>query len=172
MHRVLFALLSILVMEAHNVHAGDFLLHDVPDAKIVGKTRLSYMVWDVYDVSLYAPQAHWKPNRPFALKFKYLRNITGKKIADRSVKEMRAQGYGDEVTLASWYTQMKNIFPNVHKGTELTGVYTENAETVFFAQGAEIGRIKDPQFGAAFFNIWLGDKTTVPKIRQQLLGAR
>ena len=41
---------------------------------------------------------------------------------------------------------------------------------VFYKDNTEIGRIKDPAFSVAFFNIWLGDKTSAPELRRKLLG--
>lgn len=142
----------------------------VPQAEKVGNGRLSVMFWDVYDASLYAPYGAWNMRKPFALRLSYLRDIPGKKIADRSVEEMRDQGFIDEVKLADWHAQMIKIFPNVDENTSITGVFTDKNETVFFKNGEEIGRIVDPQFGKHFFDIWLGEKTTAPDLRQKLLG--
>jgi hypothetical protein len=151
-------------------YATEQITQYVPQAEKVGHGRLSVMLWDVYDASLYAPQGQWDKEKPFALHLSYLRDIPGKKIADRSVEEIRNQGFRDEVRLADWHAQMVKIFPDVNENTSLTGVYTEKKETVFFDGNKEIGRIKDPQFGQYFFDIWLGEKTTAPDLRQKLLG--
>ena len=152
-------------------YALDYIKEFVPQAEKVGQGRLTYMFWDVYDAALYAPQGTWQEGKPFALQLSYLREIQGKKIADRSVEEMRNQGFKDEVKLATWHTQMKNIFPDVDNGVILTGVYTNTREAVFYLGDTEIGRINDPEFSKAFFNIWLGEKTGAPDLRRKLLGA-
>jgi hypothetical protein len=46
----------------------------------------------------------------------------------------------------------------------------QDGVTIFFRDGAEIGRISDPDFGRAFFNIWLSQRTSAPELRAQLLG--
>lgn len=143
----------------------------VPSAQKVGQGRLTYMFWDVYDATLYAPEGTWEEDKPFALQLSYLRNLHGKKIADRSIHEMREQGIDDEVKLATWHAQMKSIFPDVNEGSALTGIYTKNGVTIFYLGDREIGKIKDPEFGHAFFDIWLSEKTTAPDLRQKLLGA-
>jgi hypothetical protein len=150
----------------------DHIRIHVAEAKEVGEGRLSYLLWDVYDAVLYAPQGFWKEGHPFALQLSYLRQISGDKIADRSVEEMRNQGISDVVKLATWHTQMKNIFPDVDEGVSLTGVYTEAGETVFYRDNTEIGRINDPEFSKAFFGIWLDEKTSAPDLRRKLLGDR
>lgn len=142
----------------------------IPDAKPVGQGKLSVMIWDIYDATLYAPQGIWQKSGPLALKLNYLRSIDGNKIADRSAEEIRDQGFKDEVKLAAWHTQMKKIFPDVENGTSITGILTASGETIFLKDGLEIGRIKDPEFGKTFFDIWLSEKTSAPDLRQDLLG--
>jgi hypothetical protein len=162
----ILAILSITPTYALN-YIDDF----VPDAQKVGQGRLTYLFWDIYDVTLYATQGTWINYKPFALQLSYLRPFEGKRLADRSAKEIRSQGFNDEVKLAIWHAQMRKIFPDVDQGVSLTGVYTETGGTIFYRDDIEIGRINDPEFSRAFFGIWLGEKTSVPDLRRKLLGA-
>lgn len=143
----------------------------VPAAEKVGEGRMSVMLWDVYDAALYAPEGIWEAEKPFALRLSYLRSLVGKKIADRSIEEIRDQGFNDEVKLATWHGQLRNIFPDVDEGIVLTGVKTKSGATVFYKDDMEIGSINDPEFSEAFFNIWLSEKTSAPGLRRMLLGA-
>lgn len=140
------------------------------DAQKVGEGRLTYLLWDVYDARLYAPDGQWDENEPFALTLHYLRSLKGEAIADRSVEEMRKQGFEDEVKLAAWHSQMRNIFPDVENGTELTGLYTPGEPTRFYQNGKLMGAVQDAEFGQWFFDIWLSEQTTEPELRIQLLG--
>ena len=151
------------------VYANDYIKPHVPNLSEVGEGRLTYLFWDVYDAELLAPNGEWKAEGPYALRLSYLRNIEGEKIADRSIEEMRDQGNKNEVQLAGWHTQMNKIFPDVQDGTTLSGICTKQQETIFFEDGKEIGRIKDPEFTRAFFNIWLSEKTSAPDLREKLL---
>ena len=162
---------ALSVLGITPAYALDHIRSYVPEAEKVGHGRLTYLFWDVYDATLYAPQGTWENSQPFALQLAYLREIEGKKIADRSVEEMRALGLTDEVKLATWHAQMRSIFPNVGEGTILTGVYTREGETVFYMDDKKIGSIKDDEFSRAFFNIWLDEKTSSPDLRRKLLGA-
>ena len=148
----------------------DHVRSHVPEAKTVGKGRMSVMLWDVYDAALYAPEGQWQEGQPFALQLSYLRPLSGKKIADRSIEEMRDQGFDDEIKLAAWHSQMRSIFPDVDNGMALTGVYTRAGESIFYLDSKEIGRIKDIDFSRAFFDIWLSDRTNAPTLRRKLLG--
>ena len=147
-----------------------YIQEKIPSAAFVGQGRMSYMLWDLYDAALYAPQGQWQEGKPLALSLTYLRDLNGRKIADKSVEEMRTQGFKDEVRLAEWHNQMTGIFPDVVEGTTLTGILGFNGETVFYQDGYEIGHIVDPEFGRRFFAIWLNEDTSAPELRSELLG--
>lgn len=142
----------------------------IPTAAMVGQGMLSYAFWDIYTATLYAPDGVWNAAKPFALSLEYYRSINSKDIADRSVQEMRKQGFSNEVTLAAWNAQMKTIFPNVKKGTQLTAIYQPAQETIFYNGITPIGVIKGDEFGQWFFAIWLAEKTSEPTLRRALLG--
>ena len=142
----------------------------VADAQEIGAGRMKFLMWDVFDATLYAPNGAWAADKPFALKLSYLRALEGNKIADKSIEEMRGQGFNDAAKLDKWQQQMRDIFPDVKKGSTITGVRLNDGGTVFYEDASEIGRIHDAAFTTAFFDIWLGDKTSGPELRQKLLG--
>ena len=142
----------------------------LPSAELVGQARMEYLFWDVYDAELYAPDGVWSENQPFALSLQYLLELDGEAIASRSVSEMRAQGFDDEAILARWYKAMREIFPDVDETTRITGIMDRNQHTRFYRNGSLIGEIDEPLFGEWFFNIWLSEKTSEPKMRERLLG--
>lgn len=178
MRAKLLVLLGILLCQPFNSYANNEDAHSadqsalasVPDAAEVGRGVLTYAFWDVYEATLYAPAGKWDAAQPFALSIEYYRALNGKAIADRSVQEMRKQGFSDEVTLAAWHTQMKAIFPDVSAGTVLTAVYEPGKQTRFYDHSKAIGTVKGDDFGKWFFGIWLAEKTSEPKLRRALLG--
>lgn len=145
------------------------LSEHIPHPEKVGEGSLTYLFWHVYDASLYASGGDWQSEPPFALSLTYQRALEGKKIADRSIEEMRRQGINDELKMASWHRQLSQILPDVDEGTVLTGVYTSDKTTVFYQSGTKLGEIADPDFGKHFFAIWLDETTSAPKLRKQLL---
>lgn len=150
--------------------SAETIMRLIPDAKMVGQGRLSVAFWDVYDASLYAPQGKLTETGPHALSIRYMREIEGKDIADRSVQEIRDQGFSDEIRLAAWNAQMKAIFPDVRDGTMLSAVFIPGQKTVFYEGEKQIGVIKDAEFTRLFSDIWLGEKTSEPTLRRKLLG--
>ncbi len=143
----------------------------VPAAELVGKGRMTYLGFKVFDAELFAPNGVYSSSSPFALKLTYLRNVKGKAIAESSVKEMKRQGGVPAARLASWEKQMSAIFPNVSRGQSITGVKTAGGSTVFYLGGSKIGTINDPEFSNRFFAIWLGNNTRNPGLRARLVGA-
>ncbi len=163
-------LVSALAMVfAASAHAED-PLDIVPAAKKVGSGRMVYFLMPIFDATLYAPYGHYSPDKPFALSLTYLRSLNGSDIAHSGVDEMRSQGV-DDATLAAWGKQMVAIFPDVTAGACITGVRDANGAAAFYQSGKVLGRVDDPAFASHFFAIWLGDKTSQPALRKQLLGA-
>lgn len=150
--------------------AADAVIQQIPNANKVGEGRLSIVFWDVYDATLYAPNGEWNPEEPHALSIRYFREIEGADIAERSIEEMRKQGFSDERLLADWHKQMLAIFPDVKDGTELTALFTHQKTTDFYHNGKRIGSVNAPLFGKHFFDIWLSEKTSEPSLRKALLG--
>ncbi len=171
MQRKIFLFFSALLFCAQTVFASPEILSLLPGASVVGRGILSYLFWDVYEATLYAPNGRWDPNRPFFLEIKYYRPIKGLDIADRSIEEMEKQGFKNRRDLSQWRTQMKNIFPDVKEGSVLTAVYVpEKNETIFYSKTQMLGYIEGDKFSKAFFGIWLDKKTSQPTLRKSLLG--
>lgn len=162
--------LAIMFPAVPHASSNVISLH-VPKAQKVGTGRLSFLFWDIYDATLYAPNALWQQSTPYALSISYLRGIDGKVIADSSRDEMLALGFSDEGKLEKWHRQMATIFPNVEKGTTLVGVRDESGQTIFYLNDALIGIITDTDFANWFFGIWLNEKTPKPRLRKRLLGS-
>lgn len=140
----------------------------IPDASVVGEARFTYYFWDVYDAVLYAPEGKWPAER-FALRLTYLRDFEGKEIAERSIKEMKAQGLENEEKISAWLKAMNDIFPDINEDEHLLGVVGDNGEALFYQQDSLLGKVEDPEFTRWFFNIWVGEKTTEPDFRDKLI---
>lgn len=168
-HKLLLCV-NIFLFYAHSALATEAIFTKVPHASVVGRGVLTYVIWDVYTATLYAPYGRWDLAQPYALSLEYYRDIDGKDIADRSVQEMRKEGFTNEVKLATWNAQLKTIFPDVKDGSVLSAIYLPGKETVFYSGDNAIGAIKGDEFGRYFFGIWLSEKTSAPELRRALLG--
>ena len=168
----LVLLLPAGLLQANLVPIPNAVQEQMPQARLVGAAPYRYLLWDVYDIALYAPRGDYRDDGWFALAIAYKRDFTGKAIADRSTGLMRELGCGDEYRLAGWNGLMKELFPDVAPGVVLTGVHQPNGESWFYRDGELLGKVRDPQFGRCFFHIWLGEKTPEPSLRAALLGQR
>ncbi len=140
--------------------------------ELVGEARMQALFWNIYDAQLYAPDGTWSGEGSYALSLTYLRDLEGRQIAERSIQEIRGQGFADERTLARWYELLVAIIPDVRDQDEIVGVADDDAHTRFYLDGELIGEIPEPAFTRAFFSIWLGEKSSQPRLRDQLLGIR
>lgn len=171
MQRTIFAFLMLLFSTQGFASASDLVYQFIENPKQVGKTsRMTYLFWDVYDASLYAPQGAYSQDQPFVLALHYLRALDGKEIAKRSLKEMEKQGFSDSSQGEQWLTKMVKIFPDVSEGTVLYGLRTPEGYTQFYEDNKLIGEVRDSEFTTWFFNIWLSEKTSEPAMRKELLG--
>lgn len=170
LHHILFVLLALLSpVDLVSAEPPPEVKEKIPDARLVGDSKVTMLFFELYDVSLFAPEGVFSWDRGYSIHLRYHRPIEGKVIARASVEEMRRQGVS-EVKLAAWYEQLKEIFPDVSPGTELSGIFEPNGVTCFYRNDQMIGKILDPDFARPFSSIWLGENTRKPRVREQLLG--
>lgn len=171
----IFSAFFIMVLIGTNISMADDdipseVRQHVPDASLVGEGMFTFYFWDVYRASLYAPNRNYDEAKPFALRLIYQRELEGKKIAQRSIDEMKKQGSLAKDVAETWLSKMESIFPDVTDGDVLTGIAISKEETQFYFNGEYVDAVQDSDFTSRFFDIWLGDKTSEPKFRKQLLG--
>lgn len=147
----------------------------LPDAAPMGSGAYRWFGLKLYDVRLWAERKiaadNWSTT-PFALELVYARTLYGERIAKASIDEIRQLGIGKPAQQAEWLAAMTRVFPDVAEGTQLIGVYAPGKATQFLRDGQVVGEIADPEFGKAFFAIWLHPKTSAPKLRAVLLGQK
>jgi hypothetical protein len=143
----------------------------IDDPRLIGNATHEVVFWEIYELSLYAEDQPFSGSPPYALEIEYKQGFTADIIADKSIALIREQEYSNEMRLAEWHSQLMDIFPDVSKGTVLTGIYTDDKQTAFYCDGEYVGKIKDPEFGQYFFNIWLGEDSTEPRLRRELIGS-
>lgn len=162
-------LICALTASANNLPAP--ITRDVSGLSVRGEAVMRFFGMKVYDVRLWTQMRPFTYADPFAIELMYDMALKGKDIADRSVKEMRAQGYNDEAKLRRWGDEMTKIFPDIQQGDTLIGVSIPGTEARFYNREKLIASVPDPEFAKAFFDIWLSEKSSEPKLRLKLLGA-
>lgn len=132
-----------------------------------GSGRLNFWGFHVYDATLY--RGINKDSQEFALDIQYQKSFSGASIANRAADEMQKIGVPEAKAMA-WGKELATVLPNIESGQTLTGVYSPQQGTTLFYDGKKIAQIPGADFSKAFFGIWLDSKTSVPKLRAELLG--
>jgi len=144
----------------------------LPQARLVGKGRLSVWGFQVYDARLWANpgfQAGNFTNQPLALELSYLRSFDSQAVAERSISEMRRSAPVSDELAEKWATAMTRVLPSVKKGDRLMGVHRPGVGVSFWMNGKPTGEIRDAEFARLFFGIWLAPSTSEPGLRTALL---
>ena len=169
MIKILLTLATSILLLTSNGFARDLTFIDglLNPAKLQGSGRFNWWGFHIYDASFYRAGTPSSPE--FALDIRYQKSFSGVSIANSSAEEMKKMGVPDAlVTL--WGKELAKVFPNIESGQTLTAVYVPKQGTIFYHDGKRIALIPGVEFSKAFFGIWLDPKTSVPKLRSELLG--
>jgi hypothetical protein len=144
----------------------------LPQSRLVGKSRLTFWGFQVYDARLWVLpgfKADKLGVQPFALELSYLRSFDNLDIAARSITEMRRSAPISDAQAQAWIDNMVRVIPDVKAGDRVTGVHRPGVGVQFLVNGKPAGDILDAEFARLFFGIWLSPKTSQPAMRQALL---
>ncbi len=137
----------------------------------VGEGSLRWFGFRVYRAALWTPAGQsWQGSGEFALIIEYQRDITAQRLVEASVTEMRRLTLADDTRISAWRPLLEQAFPDVVAGDVITGVMKANREVRFYHGNTLTAHVSDPEFGEAFFGIWLDAETREPGLRAQLLG--
>jgi hypothetical protein len=144
----------------------------LPQAQLVGKGRLTFWGFQVYDARLWANPG-FKPEGfgtdALALELSYLRGFDGQAVAERSIAEMRRSATISDEQAEKWMAAMVKVLPDVKKGDRVMGVHRPGVGVAFWMNGQPTGDIRDAQFARLFFGIWLAPNTSEPGLRSALM---
>ena len=155
-------LLAILLLFCHVSVASDM--------KLIGEGTLTVLFFKVYDVRLLADSKPFSWKNKFQLEFEYKRSITKERIIDSSIKELKRQQNVTEHNLEEWTTYLEEVIQPLQEGIKATIKWNPQGTITFQNEGAKSVTIKDESFARSYINIWLGEETSQPKLRSQLLG--
>lgn len=144
----------------------------LPGYRLIGKQRLTYWGFQVYDARLWALPGFKRDNitgQPFALELAYLRDFDALDVAERSITEMRRSATISEAQAKTWIAEMMRVYPDFKRGDRVTGINRPGVGAAYLVNGKSTGEIRDAEFARLFFGIWLSPKTSEPKLRSALL---
>ena len=138
--------------------------------KLIGEGTLKVLMWEVYDLRLYTDGTAFSWQDKFMLEFDYSRELKKESVIDASLKEFKLQPNVTDKDIEAWRVYLEQVIQSVQKGTKASIMWVPEGQIVFNYEGSAPSTIENEDFARAFFNIWLGEKTSRPKLRSQLLG--
>ncbi|MES2627163.1 MAG: DUF2878 family protein [Pseudomonadota bacterium] len=134
----------------------------------LGHATYRYLLMDIYDAQLSAQtdEFTFPQTVPFELRLTYKRSFSKEAIVTETLKQWRLQGIEPS---AAWITNLESIIPDVLAGDSLSLSVDAGYSSSFSHNDTPLGTVSDPEFSKAFAGIWLDEKTTHTKFRQQLL---
>jgi hypothetical protein len=147
--------------------------NEIGNARLAGQGSFRWFGFKIYDAQFWVGDRGYRQNDPesakFALHLTYARDLYGKRIARSSIDEISKQGFGTSEQHEVWLNRMEALFPDVHEGTQISGVYLPGLGARFYLNGDLLGEIADLEFARAFFAIWLDPRTSASSLRTSLL---
>ncbi len=148
---------------------------ELPGARLIGASRLRYYGFHVYDIRLWSDSARATAapaDTALALELVYARSLRGRQIAERTLEEMRGIGPIDAAQAEAWAAWLNKVLPDVSEGDRITGIQRPGQGTRLFVNGRLVGELRDADFTKLFFAVWLSERTSQPRLRQDLLSGR
>lgn len=142
----------------------------IPHLPLRGQGSYKWFFLPIYDAKLWADKGDNLYLKPLLLELKYRRSLKGKDIVDQSIKELVNSGTSqNELDLVK--LKLLEIFPDVKAGDAIQADYAPEVGVIFFLNSTkELGRLSDLSLSKKFLDIWLGEKTSAPELRNELLG--
>lgn len=158
----------LLAKTANNLN--DFLSEN--NLQEVGKARLSFLFWDIYDSKLLTSSGTYQTNFPseqtILFEIQYLRDISKNDLIDNTIEQWQHIKINKD-EYSYFIPLLEEIWPNIKAGDKLA-LLIHNQSSQFFYNNQFIGSIEQEKFHQYFINIWLSPNTSQPKLRKLLLG--
>ena len=103
------------------------------------------------------------------LEFDYSRELKKESVIDASLKEFKLQPNVTDKDIKAWEVYLEQVIQPVQKGNKATVQWVPEGQIIFHYEGSKPITIENDKFARSFLNIWLGEKTSRPKLRNQLL---
>ncbi|MDO8926664.1 MAG: chalcone isomerase family protein [Sideroxyarcus sp.] len=172
---VLGLMVCVLPVQATSNGVPAHIQNELRDARLSGQGSFRWFGLKIYDAALWVEKNDFQPASPAATKLvldlRYARDLYGARIAQSSIDEIRQLGFGSTEQQRVWLEKMTALFPDVHEGTHISGVYLPAQGARFYLDGKLLGEIGDAEFARAFFAIWLDARTSAAGLRKQLLAS-
>ena len=137
----------------------------------LGSYNLKVWSFNVYNIQLLSETKNFSYQNKSALVINYQRDFAKKDLIQKSLEEIsRINNINDEALLKKYQNKLEEIFFEVKKGDRKTAFFDPKNGVKLYFNGKFAGTINDLVFAKRFFDIWLSDKSSYPKMTQAILG--
>lgn len=136
----------------------------------VGTGNYRKMGFNIYSVTLWAPQGTYDRDKPFALQLSYKRDLSKETVVDAVMNDVRAQQLADAETMNAWEAMLNEKMHEVKTGDQIIALNDPGKPTKLFYNNKPVFTIADKRLSDSFFNIWLGERAN-EELRAQLLAS-
>ena len=141
-----------------------------PDLQVVGTGVLKVFFMDIYSVTLHSKERDYRVSDHFALEFDYKKSVSKKIIVDASMDELSKAPNVSSVEKKAWKQILEKGISDMQAGEKASVVFSKSGNVEFWSENREPISFQDIKFARNFAAIWLGPKTSHPKLRLALLG--
>ena len=163
-------ILLIILLSLNTSFASEMQKEAFSSPTIIGEGTLKVFFMEIYDLRLIADSPTFSWQNKFKLDFIYTRDLKKDSVIKSSIKELRRQSSVSESDIESWQGYLEQSIRPVQEGTHATVLWEPEGQITFLYENSDPTTIEDEDFARAFLNIWLGEETSQPKLRSQLLG--
>lgn len=160
----------LLLLPGHTEAAGCWSQVTAP-LQQVGQTRLKVLLFRVYDAALYTDTGEYPAAVSVALSLNYLRDIRASQLLDSTLEQWQKLGFDNTHQQQEWLAQLAQIWPDVRQGNCLLAYSSDGQAVHFYNAAGLLGKIENSLFYQQFFAIWLSEKSSYRRNRDELTGA-
>ena len=172
MNKLLIKLLltSMLIYVSYPAIAADEWRSNFPTATLVGSGILKVFFMDIYKVRLYSDSGHYSSKADFILEFEYLKPVSKETIIDASIKELSRLTDVTSKQKELWSKILNKGIVDMGAGETASVSFLKSGKIIFESPDGLPMSFDAPKFTHQFASIWLGEKTSFPRLRKDLLG--
>ena len=141
-----------------------------PDLQEVGSGVLKIFFMDIYRLTLYSRERDYRVSDHFALEFNYKKSVSKKTIVNASIDELSNATSVNSLETEAWRQILESGISDMQAGEKASVIFSKSGSVEFWSENREPISFQDREFAENFAAIWLGPKTSHPKLRLALLG--
>ncbi len=137
----------------------------------LGSHNLKVWGFKIYNIQLLSETKNFSYQNKFAIIINYQRDFAKKDLIQKSLEEIsRINDIKDANLVKTYQKKLEEIFFDVKEGDRKTAFFDPKNGVKLYFNGKFAGEINDLIFAKRFIDIWLSDKSSYPKMTQDILG--